>query len=84
MEQLSSAVLIITSTEQSGFFISGHMYVWVDGRRKVIAIDAYEVPGSVPLTAMSRIELLMTAAVEQTRKKLAAGDYTDSPDPVAV
>jgi hypothetical protein len=84
MEQLSSAILIVTSTEQSGFFISGHAYVWIDGRRQVIAIDAYEIPGSIHLTAMSRMELLTTAAVEQMRKKLATGDYTESPEPAAI
>jgi hypothetical protein len=84
MEQLSSAVLIVSSTEQSGFFISGHAYVWIDGRRQVIALDAYEIPGSIHLTAVSRMELLMTAAIEQLRKKLARGDYTESPEPVAI
>lgn len=84
MPDLLSGVLIISESPKGTFWISGSMYVDIEGERHVVGIEVKEIPSPVDLSVRSRLELLCTAAATQVADKLHKGDHMLSPRPIEV
>lgn len=84
MSELVSGVLVISQSPKGNFWISGSVYVDIDGTRYVVGVEAKEMAGPIDLTVQSHLDLLCTAAVTQVGDKLRKGNYLLSPRPIEV